>query len=232
MHILVTSAGSNLAQALIQGLGASHDVRATERQAVAELDDLAVSPLGHDMSTNLLVRGVDAVVHCGEPLPGEPAASYVDYMTRCTYNLLHAAHEEGVKRVIYLSTLDLMAAYPVEYAVSERWRPLPTPEHPLLGKHLGEAVCREFAREFKLTVAALRLGHLVEASGEADDMAVTGDEVIQAVSQALAVTLPHWSVVHVQGEFPGARFAVGDAKKLLNYAPRGAAAHTGKGGAG
>lgn len=219
MHILVTSAGSAPAQRVIQGLAVEHDVRATERQPVAGVHALAVSSLGHDLSTNFLVRGMDAVVHCAEALPGEPSASYLDYMTRCTYNLLLAASQEGVARVIFLSTLELLAAYPASFAVTERWRPLPNTRPSILGKHLGEMVCREFAREFKIQIVVLRLGGWVGDDTASRDMAVSGEDEAQAIERALTAQLPRWSVFHIQGEFPGARFPVRDAKAKLGFAP-------------
>lgn len=219
MHILVTSAGSALAQRVIQGLAVEHDVRATERQPVAGVDALAVSPLGHDLSTHLLVRDMDAIVHCAEALPGEIPASYLDYTTRCTYNLLLAASQEGVARVIFLSTLELLAAYPVDYAVTERWKPLPNTNPGMLGKHLGEMVCREFAREFKIQVVVLRVGEWVGDGTAPRDSAVSSEDEVQAIERALTAQLPRWSVFHIQGEFPGARFAVRDAKAKLGFVP-------------
>ncbi len=246
MHILVTSAGSSLAQHIIQGLAAEHDVRATERQWIdppsgtppavhgqglatapndraarriaSEDAPLAVSMLGHDFSTNLLVRGVDVVIHCAEPLPGEAGESYLDYTTRCTYNLLMAASQEGASRIILLSTLALMTPYSPDFVVTERWRPLPWTDPLVMGKHLGEMVCREFAREFKIPVIVLRLGTWT-ANGQPSDMALGGDDLNQVIERSLHAAVQRWTVVHVQGEFPGARFPVGDAKKLLGFEP-------------
>jgi hypothetical protein len=134
-----------------------------------------------------------------------------------------AAYQEGVKRVVYLSTLDLMAAYGPEFIVTERWRPRPTTEPHLLGKHLGEYVCREFAREHKLTVVVLRLGTVVnsrEVAGVAiDPMWLDQTDLGIAVAGALTAELPRWTVIHVQGQQAGARFPVGDAERLIGYVP-------------
>ena len=223
MKLLITSAASDLARTLATALSSEHQVRLTERRMVDSQLELAVSDLNHDAATNLLVRGRDVIIHVAEPLPDEAAPTYIDYVTRCTYNLLWAAHQEGVRRVIYLSTLDLMAAYGPEYIVTERWRPRPTPTHPLMGKHLGEYVCREFAREHKLEVVSLRLGKVVDANAVAgqpvDAMWLDQRDLVSALSQALSAPLPNWSVIHLQSSFPGARFPVEDAKRLLGYAP-------------
>lgn len=223
MHLLITSAASPLARALADGLRAEHTVRLTERINVPNLTDLAVGSLGHDLSTNLLVRGMDAIVHVAEPLPQDTELQQIDFLTRCTYNLCLAAVAEGIKRLIYLSTLDLMTAYDENYTVSERWRPRPTTAAPVLAKHLGELVCREFAREHKLNVAVLRIGKLARAEEvmgrPVDPLWVDGRDVAQAVSRALMVETGRWAIFHIQSASPHAHFSAATAQRVLGYTP-------------
>lgn len=223
MKIVVTSATSALGRTVAAELGERHQLRLTDRVMEAMEGEYVCSPQEHDASTNLLVRGMDAIVVVGEPLQDEAAPAYLDAMTRRLYNLLMAAYQEGVQRIVYLSTLDLMTAYGPEYIVTERWRPRPTTEAFLLGKHLGEYVSREFAREHKLTVVVLRLGKVVsvsEVAGEpVDPMWLDRTDLGRAIEGALTADLPPWSVIHVQGNQKGARFPIGDAQRLINFTP-------------
>jgi nucleoside-diphosphate-sugar epimerase len=223
MNILITSASAPLAQSLAETLRGDHTVRLTERVPTPNLADFAVSTLGHDLSTNLLVRGMDAIVHVAEPLPTDDDLQQIDYLTRCTYNLCLAAVAEGVRRLVYLSTLDLMTAYDPTFAVSERWRPRPAAEAPVLAKHLGEFVCREFAREQKLDVTVLRLGKFVRAADVAgapyDPLWVEVNDVAQAVGQVLVADSGRWTVLHIQHEGPHARFSIAGAKRVLGFEP-------------
>ena len=223
MHLLLTSAASALAQALVEPLRAEHTVRLTERTALPGRTDFVLSPLGPDLSTNLLVRGLDALIHVAEPLATDNALQQIDYLTRCTYNLCLAAAAEGVKRLIYLSTLDLMTAYDPAYRVNERWKPQPTTDAPTLAKHLGEYTCREFAREHKLTVVVLRLGKVVQAEAVAgqpvDPLWVDQRDVAQAIKAALTADVPRWAIFHIGADSPQARFSVATAKQVLKYAP-------------
>lgn len=223
MQILITSAAAPLAQILATGLRDLHGVRLTERRAAANLPDLAVSPLGPDLATNLLVRGLDAIVHVAEPLPGDDGLAQIDYLTRCTYNLCVAAVAEGVRRLVYLSTLDLMSAYDENFTVTESWRPRPTTDAPLLAKHLGESICREFAREHKLAVIVLRLGAVIPAPASGDSTVnpswIAEQDVIQAVQLALTSEAGNWNVFHIQHESPPARFSIANAKRGLGFAP-------------
>jgi hypothetical protein len=164
-------------------------------------------------------------------LPGDNESQQIDYLTRCTYNLLWAASEEGVKRAVFLSTLELMTAYDESYLVSESWRPLPSTDSLVLAKHLGEFTCREFAREHKLSVVVLRLGKVVRADdvrGKAfDPMWVEERDVASAVGGALSAKLAdsasgvgRWAVFHIQHESPKARFGADSAKRALGFKPQ------------
>jgi nucleoside-diphosphate-sugar epimerase len=223
MNLLITSAAARLAQSLAEALRGDHTVRLTERTFVPNLADFAVSALGHDLSTNLVVRGMDAIIHVAEPLPADSETAQIDYFTRCTYNLCMAAVAERVRRFILLSTLDLMTAYDLRFAVTERWRPRPTANAPLLGKYLAERVCREFAREKKLDTVVLRLGRMVQsdemAGATSDPMCVDERDVAQAVRLALTAAVGPWTVLQIQHEGPQARFSIESAKRVLGFAP-------------
>ena len=223
MNLLMTSAAAPIARSLAEILRGEHSLRLTERIPVAGITDFALSPLGPDLSTNLLVRGLDAIIHVAEPLSTDSELQQIDYLTRCTYNLCLAAAAEGVKRLIYLSTLDLMTAYDPNYIVTERWKPKPPTHVPTLAKHLGEYTCREFAREHKLAVVVLRLGKVVRAEAVAgqpvDPLWVDERDVAQAVSQALTAELPRWAILHIGADSPQARFSVTAAKRALDYTP-------------
>lgn len=223
MQLLITSAASPLTAALADTLRSEHSVRLTERTPLPNVAGFALSPLGPDLSTNLLVRDMNAIIHVAEPLPTDNEFQQIDYLTRCTYNLCMAAAAEGVKRLVYLSTLELMTAYDPNYLVTERWKPQPPTHAPTLAKHLGEYTCREFAREHTLNVVVLRLGKVVRAETVAgqpvDPLWVDERDVAQAVSLALTAELPRWSVFHIGADSPESRFSVAMAKRMLNYAP-------------
>ncbi len=186
MHILLTSAASPLAQQLAEQWQSTHTLRLTERKMMKSEHEFVLSDLGHDASTNLLVRGMDAIVHVDEALPGMDTGEQIDQSTRCTYNLLMAAASEGVQRVVYLSSLELMAAYE-GYLYDTRWRPQPTTQPPSLTKYLAESTCKEFAREGKVAVSVLRL------AGETPVEVITA-----AITEALSGDHPVWHIAHIE----------------------------------
>ncbi len=199
MQILITSARHERCAALADYLAQFHEIRLTERAHVETAHEFVLSALGHDRSTNLLTRGMDAIIHAVEPLPDEDVTAQLDAATRCTYNLLMAAAQEGVSQVILLSTLELMADYPSGYRVQETWRPLPRTQPPTLTKHLAEQISREFAREGSLGIKILRLG---EASNDTVAVAVG-----EALAEPASLAAKHrsreeggaeaWSITHI-----------------------------------
>jgi nucleoside-diphosphate-sugar epimerase len=213
-----------LAQSLAAGLRGTYPIRLTERAPVRTEHEFVECALGHDSATNGAVRGVDAIVHVAEPRPEETPGEQIDFLTRCTYNLLWAAAEEGVPRVVLLSILELMTGYDPGFTVSETWRSRPPAESRALGKHLAEFTSREFARDGRIQVVVLRLGKVVrdeEVRGQSfDPLWVEERDVVQAVSRALAVRIGSWQIFHIQADSPRGRFAVGRAKQALGYQPQ------------
>lgn len=229
MNILITAAGSELAQQVATALSEEHTIRLTELYNVESDFDFVQSALGHDEATNELVRGIDVIIHIAEIPPDllaesdQPDNDAIDYQTRRTYNLLIAASEEGVKRFIYASTLRLFEQHSEDWTVRESWRPRPTVDSFVLSKHLGEFTCREFAREGKINVTCLRLGNLVTAetaaTAEYDPVWLEMNDAIAAFKGAL--TSPsQWDIYHIQSEFPGARFSIHTAKAEIDFNPQ------------
>lgn len=229
MNVLITSAASELSTRLATAVSDSHTVRLTELQPVDTDLDFIQSDLGHDESTNELVKGMDTIVHIAEippPILADANQSdnfHLDYQTRCTYNLLMAASEEGVKHFIYTSTLRLFENHDEDWTVKENWRPRPTTDSFVLSKHLGEFTCREFSREGKINVSILRLGTLTTAEeakkDEINSMWLEIDDAVSAFQGAIEAP-SSWGIFHIQSEFPGSRFDIGNAKGHLNFEPR------------
>ena len=222
MNILITQGKSSLAAALAGRLSADHSVRLTD---VDDGDGVSQCDLGHDGATDDLVRGIDAIIHIGyNAVDSGGASEILDYHTRGTYNLLTAAAEAGVSRCIYLSTLRLLEDYEENLTVTEKWRSLPPSEDALLlSCHLGEIVCKEFARDGLIDVVTLRLGFPLvcgdrqAAVDSGESAAVSLDDVFTVVERSLTADVARWQDVHVQSPVPNQRFLMHAAGELLQY---------------
>ncbi len=231
MKVLITAAGSGLARQLADSLGDEHDVVLTDREDVATDHKFVRSDLNHTAPTNDLVRGVDVIIHSGAVDRGDSVSDQLDYQMRCTYNLLWAAWQEGVSRFVYLSSLRLMEGYDPSYAVTESWKPTPTLDMDVLCYHLGEIVCREFARERKTEVTILRLGDLTAVSDTGPSTsALYEDDALEAIRLSLTSDHSGWmDIFHIQSDVPDARFLSGQSWRSaddvaqvvsLGYTPR------------
>ena len=230
MNILITSGASPLARLLARALAKEHSVRLTDVVDVVAPWPFTRCALGHDGATAELVAGVDTLIHLAALSPDQEnetedsANRQLDFHTRCTYNLLRAASEAGVARCIYASSLSLFANCDDDWAIDEQWRPRPSTEPPVLTRHLGEFVCREFAREGHMAITCLRLGNLSEAgaggAAARDSSWLAGEDAVHAFTCALAAPVEPWAVYHIQSAFPGARFTNAKARNALGLASR------------
>ena len=222
MNILLTSAGSRLVQAIGPTLLERHAIRTTDQRAIEPDLPFQQADLGHGPETNDLVRGMQAVVIAGDDDSGEPTPVVLDYHMRAVYNLLWAAREEGVRRIVYLSTLRLLDAYDPDLTVTERWRSRPSTNIQLLKHHLSEYVCREFAREGETDIACLRLGGIAwDRSQETPQTGYSSnlylEDAAQAVEKAVTVELSGWNVFHIQSDVPAPRYMTGLAESELGF---------------
>jgi nucleoside-diphosphate-sugar epimerase len=238
MRILITGASGRLAQALAAELGQEHHLRL--------LDSVPVKPpeKAESVQGSLLnpddvwraVRGMEAVIHTGEPPPDLPEGglardrALLDLATRGTHNLFKAAVEAGVRRLLYAGTLAIFSSYPDDVYISELWRPLPTPEMGELSRYLGEQVCREFARDYTVTATSLRLGRLTleeEVAGQAPDLMWLD---LRDAAQAFRVALSRdqgrdaswtrrWVVYHACADIPNPKYLTSKALTDLGYRP-------------
>ena len=240
MNVLITCANSRLGKEIIQILAQGHTLRLWGDAFDVGVDAEWVQGDMRDPDVSWqAVRGVDAILHTGEPpshLPDDELAceqELLDLATRGTHVLFKAGVEAGVKRFVYGSTLEIFESYPDDVFISEMWRPQPTPEPFALTRYLGELTAREFAREYLVAVTALRLGKLVieeEVVGEEADLMWTD---VRDAAQAFALALKRdasqqvnfrqrWALHHICANIPNAKYLVskGGWYELRGFEPQ------------
>ena len=225
MNVLINGSPTAIGRAVVAELvGSGHDLRLTS-MAPYEPQDVVVCALEHDEATDELVEGIDAIINVGYQDEVDMGATFhLDYYTRRTYNLLWAASNADVKRVINLSTLRLMDEYEENLVVTELWRSQPlASDINLLCAHLVEIICKEFARDRMFEVVNLRLGWpLVDGDHEAlgDDpgmSALCSADLGRAVQAALAADVEPWQDIHVQSQVANQRYTTAKATEVLGF---------------
>ncbi len=225
MNVLINGSPTRIGRALVDVLGDSgYGLRLTS-MVPYEAQDVVVCALEHDEATDELVAGIDAIINVGYQDEVEmPVSFHLDYYTCRTYNLLWAAANAGVKRVVNVSTLRLMEEYEENLVVTEQWRSQPlASDINLLCAHLVEIICKEFARDRKFEVVNLRIGWpLVDGdvnslTGDDGTSALCTADLGRAVSAALEADLEPWQDIHIQSTVSNQRYRTAKASALLGF---------------
>ncbi len=233
MRILLTGAASPLGRAIIDELGDTHQLRLLDEEPIEAAERHEVMQ-GSLTDTDLVwsaVRDMEVVLHTGEPPTQLPADTHereqllLDIATRGTHILCKAAVEAGVKRIVYGSSLDLFEPYPDDVYISEMWKPQPTPAMESMSRYLGELTCREFAREFFVSITALRLGRLVQEEDAVDqtpdllwldprDAARAFAGALQRDTSDSPVWSRRWAIYHICALPPNPKYLINAAASI------------------
>ena len=134
MRITITGGAGRLGQALAAHWQDTHHVRTVDAIPLpdgAPSQDHRVGDLRDSAFAQQAIADSDVLVHLAPIAPAGPATASdldrLDVATRSTYHLMLAAPDAGVQTVVLGSTLDLFAAYPGAWRVTEQWVPQPAP---------------------------------------------------------------------------------------------------------
>lgn len=112
--------------------------------------------------------GIDTIVHlAADPSPeADFYGSLLDNNVKGAFNVFEAAAEAGCRRVVYASSAQAVAGYPVETQVHPD---MPVRPRNLYGasKCFGEALAACFAAQRGLSCIAVRIGHYHETPPDA-----------------------------------------------------------------
>lgn len=232
MRILVTGAAGLIGRKLTRGLEGEHELRLGD---VRPIDgDTRFVPCDVTRTDEVLsaMRGIDAVVHLaiasgheGEFEDDEFNQRRFDINVRGTWNVLEAARRSGIRRIVFTSSLMVVWGYapPVWVAADAPARPVGTYAQT---KHLGEVLCEHAAREYGLSIVALRISKPIDL----DDPSwknrpirpqwVAFPNLIEAYRLAIRTEDTGFEIVTVVGESSRRRWDLSKAERILGYRPR------------
>lgn len=160
--LLVTGAAGRVGSALRPYLRGTYDLVLHDRVAAPEpsaAEEVRVSDLASYEDVLAAASGVDAVLHlaCVHGL-GLRFEDSLDTNFRGTMNLLEAAREHGVTRLVYASSHHVLGLHPLADFPGDEAALAPDAVYGL-GKAFGEVACRTYAERYGIKTFVIRIGN-------------------------------------------------------------------------
>ncbi|KAF1028189.1 MAG: Uronate dehydrogenase [Burkholderia plantarii] len=165
-RLLLTGAAGNLGRQIRAVLGDWADsVRVTDIAPLGEAaphEEAVVADLADRAAVNALVDGVDAIIHLGGISVDAPFDALIEANIRGVYNLYAAAHQFGVRRVVYASSNHVVGFHPVTEVIDVEAQQRPDSLYGVT-KCFGESLSRYYFDRYGLETVCLRIGSSFEA---------------------------------------------------------------------
>ena len=227
-RILITGATGNVGLLLVDRLAVDYDIvqqgrtpKTEEQETVLRRVDLT------DYADVLaLMDGIDTVVHlAGEASPEGEWESVLSANIVGYRNVLEAAREAGVRRVVFASSNHAMGMYDryEEWPVYPHHVPRPDSLYGV-SKVFGEALGRFYHDEHGLEVINLRIGWYSEDPTTTDEdvlraMWLSGDDTAQVVRRAIEAEV-RYGVYYAISDNPNRRWDLTNTMLELGYRPQ------------
>lgn len=172
-RVLVTGSTGAIGHPVAQHLRKrGHSVRGFARRPTPDLDDFVTGDLGNKDAVRSAVAGTDTIIHLGAyPNPADFVEVLLNPNVIGLYNVLEAAAEFQVERVVLASTLQVVTGHRMDMQtvkISDGPAPL---NHYALTKAWAEVAGEMYARNHGFSVISVRIGWLPRNPREAAQLA-------------------------------------------------------------
>ncbi|MDD5629812.1 MAG: NAD(P)-dependent oxidoreductase [Elusimicrobia bacterium] len=231
-HILITGGSGYVGKAFIAAFGRHYRLRLFSRTPAQEGMDCTPGDIRRFDDVLRASRGVDAILHLAALTTDDKDvkdAEFFETNTVGTFNVLEAAVQNKVKKVVYGSSVCAVGFRGTPRLILETDRCEPTDGMYGYSKYLSERLCECYAERHKTDIICLRTAMVVpqhELAAPANPLArhwlgaVHIDDVVEALRLALDNTSIHFGVFHVATGNPHSKFDIRRARRLLGYAPK------------
>ena len=167
-----------------------------------------------------IIKGADMVVHFGAIPDEAPFDDILQSNIVGAYNVWHAAHTHGVRRIIYASSIHAMGMYPKTTAINSTMPHRPDTFYGL-SKCFAEDMASMYWDKYGLEAVCLRI---YSASGPVQNARALGswlsyDDLIQLVEKSVTTPITGFTVVY--GVSNNDRSPVDNSKAaFLGYRPK------------
>lgn len=230
MRVLMTGAGGTVGQHLTRALESQHELQLGD---VQPLDDPRFVPLDitQPEQVHAAMEGMEAVVHLaiasgyeGDFEEEDFNQRRFDVNVRGTWNVLHAAAQAGVQRVVHTSSIMVVWGYPEGEWVAADAPPKPEGTYATT-KFLAEVLCEQMAKELGLSIVCLRIAKPVDANDPAlktqrlRPQWIAFSELVRAYALALTAPEISYEILTLVGDSSRRRWDLSKAERILGYRP-------------
>ena len=229
--MLLTGAAGRIGSAFFAATADRYRFRLADRDIDAlqagSPHDVVALDIADPEACRAACSGIDTVVHlAADPSPeADFAGSLLRNNVLGTYNVFRAAVDAGCRRVVYASSLHVVAGYPIEAAVGPG-----APVRPLnmygVSKCFGEATARYFAEAEGLSCIAVRIG-AYEAPWIREDPSpetlsgfISARDMNQLLVRCIEAPVIPFAVVHGMSDNRVKRVSLTETVALLGYEPQ------------
>jgi uronate dehydrogenase len=157
-QVLITGASGKIGGCLLEDFRGRYDVRAFDRHAVAGDERTIVGDLQDAAALRRAMSGVDVLVHlAATPREAPFVEELVPNNVVGVYNTYQAAQEAGVRRIVFASSVQAVAAYPPERTIEITDPPRPSSLYGAT-KVLGEVLGRYYHDRYGIEFVGVRIG--------------------------------------------------------------------------
>lgn len=234
--LLLTGAAGRIGSRLIEDLVDKYDLTAADKDcsAIAEWNDRGCRLVTFDVTDlsvcRRLCEGIDTVIHlAGNPSPFAKYDELKGVNIDGTYNMMQAASERGVSRLIFASSIHAVKGYAADEQVKTT-SPVRPPDLYGASKAFGEAIGHYYGSETDMEVVAIRIGgyrslEVMKENGEEPDMRerstyISKCDLNQLIQKCAEVTLEKpFMIVHGLSDNTFKFMDLTDTKEKTGYAP-------------
>lgn len=234
--LLLTGAAGRIGSRLIEDLVDKYDLTAADKDcsAITEWEDKGCRLVTFEVTDlsdcRQLCEGMDTVIHlAGNPSPFAKYDELKGVNIDGTYNMMQAASEQGVSRLIFASSIHAVKGYAADEQVKTT-SPVRPPDLYGASKAFGEAIGHYYGTETDMEVVAIRIGgyrslEVMKENGEEPDMRerstyVSKRDLNQLIQKCAEATLGKpFMIVHGLSDNTFKFMDLTDTKEKTGYAP-------------
>ncbi len=225
MNILITTASEISSEKLILFLlkNKKYNIKCTELSKFKESCnkdlDVDFNNLEDSKNINFLIDKSDILIHFTRREFLNDNDSLNMYL-RNTYNLLFSAIQKGVKKIIFISDLNIFNYYPGNYIINENWHPKPSTKILDLYSHLSEFIVKEYARSFPVKVMNLRMPEFFESGKQykKEEIYISFEDYYKIINHTIEYnTYRNYEIIHAHSNVNNLKFSLNKMNKLLSF---------------